>query len=75
MVVVPAFRPVIVPLLLMVATLVFEETHGLLEAAVADPVKRMVLPTATEEEPLMVGFGLTVKETEVVFLFVPQLSV
>ena len=74
MTVVPAFLPVIVPLLLMVATLVFDETHGLLEAAVADPVKRMVLPTATEEEPLMVGLALTVNEIEVVFLLVPQLS-
>ena len=60
MTLVPAVTPVTTPLLVTVATPVLADTHGLVVAAVADPVNVVVLPTHTLVVPLIVGRALTV---------------
>jgi hypothetical protein len=58
--VVPAATPVANPLEETVAMEVFEETQGLVVAAVAEPVNCVVATTHTEFVPVMVGLELTV---------------
>jgi hypothetical protein len=60
MVVVPAATPVTTPALLIVATPVLEDVHGLAAAGVPDPVNVVVDPTQTVKVPVMVGCALTV---------------
>jgi len=57
---VPAETPVTTPVELTVATLVLADTHGLLVAAVPDPVNVVVPVPQILAVPLMVGFALTV---------------
>jgi hypothetical protein len=63
MVVVPAVIPVTTPVLLIVATLVFEEVHGEIPCGVAEPVKEVVPFTQADNVPEIVGSGLTVTLT------------
>ena len=46
---------------LTVATAVFEDVHGEVDAAVAEPVNWDVKPTQENKFPVMVGEGLIVK--------------
>ena len=55
MVVVPAATAVTKPVVLTVATLVLEETHGLEEAGLPEPVNCKVLPILICLAPVMVG--------------------
>ena len=64
MVDVPAAIPVTTPALVIVATEVLLDTHGVVEAAVADPVNVVVEPTQTLVVPVMVGKAFTVNITE-----------
>jgi hypothetical protein len=50
-----------------------DDTHGLVVAAVPDPVKVVVFPSQTERVPLIVGSAVTVREAlvETVWLHVP----
>ena len=48
--------PVTNPVLLMVATLVVADVHGVVVAAVPVPVSWVVDPTHTANEPLMTAF-------------------
>jgi len=59
-VVVPAETAVINPEPEIVATDVLLETHGLLDAAVPEPVSCNVSPTQTELPPVIVGLANTV---------------
>ena len=59
MVVEPIDTPVTKPVVVIVATAVFDEVHGLLAFAVAEPVNCVVPPTQTSD-PLTVGNGFTV---------------
>jgi len=61
MVVVPALTPVTTPALVIVATAVLDEVHGVVGCAVAEPVRVEVLPIQVFKVPLMVGNALTVK--------------
>lgn len=61
MVVVPADLPVTNPVELTVATVVIEDTQGLVAAAVAKPVNCDVEPIQENKVPDMVGEGLIVK--------------
>lgn len=63
MVVLPADKPVTTPVLLMVATVVLEEVHGLTVAGVPEPLKVMLLPAQSEAGPVMVGVGSMVMVT------------
>ena len=51
----PADTPVTTPVLLIVATPVFDDTHGFTAAAVAEPVKASVAPTQIGPVPVIVG--------------------
>jgi hypothetical protein len=64
MIEVPAPTAVTTPVLLIVATPVLAETHGLLVAAVALPVNVKLLPTHIAALPVIVGSGLTVIVTD-----------
>ena len=57
---VPADTPVTSPVLLIVATAVFDDTHGLTAAAVAEPDKASVAPTQIGAAPVIVGKAFTV---------------
>jgi hypothetical protein len=57
---VPADKPVTTPVLFMVATVVFDDVHGLVAAAVPDPVNDVVEPTQTFNVPPIVGNAFTV---------------
>jgi len=59
-VVVPVAIAVTIPVLDIVATPVLEETHGLVVAAVPDPVNWIVDPIHTGELPVIVGLALIV---------------
>lgn len=70
----PAETAVTNPTLLMVATDVFEEIHGLTAAGVAEPVSADVSPTQADNVPVIVGSGFT--STEILSVPVhPLLSV
>ena len=58
-IVVPALTPVTNPVLFIVATKGFDETHGFVEAAVALPVNWVVKPTQTFNVPVRVGNAFT----------------
>jgi hypothetical protein len=58
--VVPAATPVTNPLEETVAMEVFEETQGVVVAAVAEPVNCVVAPTQTTFVPVIVGMALIV---------------
>ena len=60
MVVVPTLTLVTNPVLLIEATEVLDETHGLVVAGVALPVNCVVKPIQTFNVPFMVGNGFTV---------------
>ncbi len=60
MVVVPVETPVTNPVPFMVATAVFDETHALVVAGVADPVNCVCNPIQTANVPVIVGKALTV---------------
>ena len=53
--------PLTTPLLETVATLVFEDVHGVVASGVADPVSVLVSPRQTLGVPVIVGNGLTKK--------------
>ena len=56
----PAVTPVTKPVLLTVATAGVAETHGLVAAAVPEPVNWVVDPAQTVNVPVMVGAAFTV---------------
>ena len=56
----PAVTPVTTPALVIVATPVLEDVHGLTAAGVPDPVNVVVDPTHTVNVPVIVGCALTV---------------
>jgi hypothetical protein len=51
------------PVLVTVATPVLDDVHGVVDAAVPDPVKVMVDPSQTVSGPEIVGKALTVMVT------------
>ena len=57
---VPAATPVTTPVLLTVATVGVPDTHGLVAAAVPEPVNVVVDPEQTVKVPVIVGKGFTV---------------
>lgn len=57
---VPAATPVTTPVLLIVATLVVAEDHGVVASGVPEPVKVVVNPAQTVSVPVIVGVPLTV---------------
>ena len=57
---VPADTPVTTPVEEIVATAVFDDTHGLTAAAVAEPVRVKVAPTQIGAAPVIVGKALMV---------------
>ena len=61
-VVVPAETPVTNPEELIVATLGDDEIHGLVAAAVSEPVNCDLVPIHDDKVPVMVGEGLIIKE-------------
>jgi hypothetical protein len=63
---VPALTPVTTPVLLIVATEVVADIHGLTAAGVPDPVNVVVDPSHTDRVPVMVGTVFTVTVTVVV---------
>ena len=65
---VPAAIPVITPVLLTVATAIFEDCQGLDSEAVPDPTKVVVAPTHTAVVPVIVGNAFTVTEIVVVLI-------
>jgi hypothetical protein len=56
----PTATPVTTPVLLTVATPGVPDTHGLVAAAVPEPVKGDVDPTQTDNVPVIVGAAFTV---------------
>jgi hypothetical protein len=56
----PAATPTTAPELLTVATLVFVDDQGVLVDGFVDAVKITFEPTQIDEEPVMIGNGLTV---------------
>ena len=60
MVTVPAATPVTTPVLLTEAIAEFDDSHGLVTAAVNDPVNAVVDPTHTLKAPVIVGNAFTV---------------
>ena len=66
MFVVPAETAVTKPVLLTVATPVSLDTQGLVEAAVAEPVNWVDVPTRTNVVPVIVGKAFTVTVAVVV---------
>lgn len=60
MVLVPEAIPVTNPVLLTVATAVFEDVHGVVADGVADPVNCVVEFTHAVKVPVMLGRALTV---------------
>jgi hypothetical protein len=60
MVAVPADAPVITPEDVMLATALLLVAHGVVVAAVPEPVSVLVAPTQTSAEPEMVGRALMV---------------
>ena len=70
MVTVPALTPVTTPALETVATAVFEDVHGVVACAVAEPVSVEVLPIQAFKVPLIVGKGFTVNVAVVIQSFV-----
>ena len=61
---VPALTPVTSPVLLIVATLVDADDHGVVASAVAEPDNCVVLPTQALNVPVIVGSGLIVITAE-----------
>ena len=59
-IVVPGLTAVTTPPLLIVATAVLDEVHGVVAAGVPDPVKLIVNPSQTEVGPVIVGCAVTV---------------
>jgi hypothetical protein len=73
---VPPETAVTKPVLLTAAIPEFEETHGLIEFAVAEPVSCDVDPEHAVNVPVIVGTAFAVNETEfVVVEIVPELVV
>jgi hypothetical protein len=72
---VPADTPVTNPVLLTVATDVFDDTHGLKAAAVALPVSWVVRPKQSFNVPVIVGSGFTVMVIVVVVAHCPAVGV
>ena len=60
----PAATPVTKPVLDTVATVVFEDTHGLTAAGDAEPVNCVVDPAHTLSVPVIVGSEFTVNKAE-----------
>jgi hypothetical protein len=60
---VPEATPVTKPPLVIVATVVLDETHGFVVAAVPEPKRVTFEPTQIDVDPLMVGNGFTVTVT------------
>jgi hypothetical protein len=60
MVVVPAATAVTAPALLIVATPVLDDVHGLAAAGVPEPVNVVDDPTQTVNVPVIVGWAFTV---------------
>jgi hypothetical protein len=58
--VVPGLTPVTTPALVIVATPVLDDVHGLAAAGVPDPVNVIVAPSQTAVEPVILGCALTV---------------
>ncbi len=56
----PAVTPVTTPEVLIVATAVFEETHGLVVAGEALPVKVRVAPIQPFKFPVIIGKAFTI---------------
>jgi hypothetical protein len=75
MTVVPLETPVTNPVLLMVATPVLEETHGVTTAGVPEPFNWEVLPLQNVRLPVMVGFAFTVMVKVVVVAHCPIVGV
>ena len=80
----PAATPVTTPVLFTVAIEVFDEAHGLVTAAVPDPVSAVADPTHTLNTPVIVGNALTVilveaaavqEPTEAIRLYIPLIPV
>ena len=73
---VPAETPVTTPALVIVATPVEADTHGLETAAVPDPVNVVVKPTQTLKVPLIVGgvFSAITKKFELPVTIAPIAS-
>ena len=63
---VPADTPVTTPVFDTIATAGVPDTHGVVVAAVAEPVNAVVEPTQTEFDPVIVGNAFTVTVTVVV---------
>ena len=61
---VPALTPVTSPVLLIVATPVDADDHGVVGFAVAEPDNCVVLPTQALSVPVIVGKGLIVMTAE-----------
>ena len=61
---VPALTPVTSPVLLIVATLVVADDHGVVASAVAEPDNCVVLLTQALSVPVIVGSGLMVMIAE-----------
>ena len=59
----PADTPVTTPVLLIVATAVLLDTHGVVAAAVPEPVNVVVLLAQTVAVPVIVGSPLTITFT------------
>ena len=73
MVTVPAATPETTPVLLTEAIDELDDTHGLVLAAVADPVSAVVDPTHTFNVPLIVGKAFTVINPDTVLVFLQPL--
>ena len=71
MVAVPAALPVTAPFVLTVATVVFDESQGLVIAFVPEPVNDIVVFLYSVVAPVMVGLALTVPETDTVLEVAP----
>ena len=65
---VPCATPVTTPLVVIVATLVVAEVHGVVAFGVAEPVSVVVAPTQTDNVPVMVGSAFTVTVVATAFV-------
>ncbi len=66
--VVPGLKAATIPVFEIVATVGFDDTHGIVPSGVADPVKLEPSPTQALSVPVIVGFGFTVTVTVNVFV-------
>ena len=60
MVLVPTFKPITTPKLLILATLAEDVCHGFIKAGVPEPTKVVVAPFTMLNAPVIVGGELTV---------------